>query len=172
MFLDSSNELKLNPRLTVPEPDACERLIAVVRGAAGQKVPVTFHRAFDVAKSECASSVVSAGFDRLLTSGQEKTAADGAALIAELIRDFGDRVVVVPGGGINEENLAGLLEFTGAREFHASARVTEASKMEFRNDRCSMGADSKDYDIQVTSGKRVNKMLEIFDRVLASRRDS
>lgn len=37
------------------------------------------------------------------------------------------------GGGINERNIERILEQTSAKEFHCSARTSEQSLMEFRN---------------------------------------
>ena len=46
----------------------------------------------------------------------------------------GERVRVMPGGGVTEANLGKLLADTGCMEFHASARVPVASDMRHRED--------------------------------------
>ncbi|WP_049620962.1 copper homeostasis protein CutC [Frateuria defendens] len=91
--------------------------------AAGS-LSVTFHRAIDVSRDPlCALEDVAAlGCARVLTSGASATAIEGAGLIAELVYRAGERLVVMPGAGIDEHNLGPLRAATGAREFHASAR--------------------------------------------------
>ena len=57
-------------------------------------------------------------------------------LIAKLARSpfAGERVIVMPGGGVSEANLGELLGHTGCKEFHASARVSTASRMRHRDE--------------------------------------
>ncbi len=104
-------------------------------------LPVTFHRAFDMARDpfEALELLVGLGVERVLTSGQERSAVEGMDLIAELVRRAGDRIIVVPGGGITERNLAKVLQHTGAREIHGSASGSKDSPMTFRNPRVVMG---------------------------------
>jgi copper homeostasis protein len=84
-------------------------------------VPVTFHRAFDEATDlrQALEEVIQAGAHRILTSGGAKSAPQGAAVLAELVAASGDRVVLVPGAGINASNVLQLAHQTGAREFHS-----------------------------------------------------
>ena len=69
---------------------------------------VTFHRAFDMARDpyQALEDLVSLGVDRVLTSGQEASVVEGLDLLAELVRRAGDRIVVMPGGGLAERNVA------------------------------------------------------------------
>ncbi len=83
---------------------------------------VTFHRAFDVAAnySEILEDVVSCGCDRLLTSGQASNALLGKERIRELILLSKNKLVVMPGGGVREENVSEIIRFTGSSEIHSS----------------------------------------------------
>ena len=72
----------------------------------------------------------------------------------------------MPGGGINEKNLREILERTKAKEFHASARVSKGSCMNFKNEKCKMGSDSSGYSIQVTSEDKVHKLVTILTQHL------
>ena len=85
---------------------------------------VCFHRAFDLTADpkKALEDVITCGADRLLTSGQREKAWEGRNLIQKLIAQAGNRISVMPGSGINEENIQDLLQETGANEFHASAR--------------------------------------------------
>jgi copper homeostasis protein len=51
------------------------------------QLPVTFHRAFDMVNDpvQALEEIIGLGFKRVLTSGQETSAMDGAPLIAQLI---------------------------------------------------------------------------------------
>lgn len=104
-------------------------------------LPVTFHRAFDMTRDpwEALESLIRLGVNRVLTSGQEATVLEGAELIAELVRRAGDRIVVMPGGGIRERNVERILRITGAREIHVSGSRSFDSRMTFRNTRIAMG---------------------------------
>jgi copper homeostasis protein len=107
----------------------CRPLIA----AAG-KLGVTFHRAFDLSRdpAQALDEIVALGCERILTSGTQGSAADGNALIRELVEQAGDRIVVMPGAGITAQNIAALATATGAHEFHASAKHQLPSGMRHR----------------------------------------
>lgn len=96
---------------------------------------VTFHRAFDWAANpfEALEDIISAGCERILTSGQRPTAPEGAELINELVRQADDRIIIMPGSGVRADNIIALAEKTDASEFHTSARTSAPSLMEFIN---------------------------------------
>jgi len=103
-------------------------------------MPVTFHRAFDVARDpfEALEDVISTGCNRLLTSGQEASAPEGAALISKL-REAAD---------------------TGCVEYHTSGRAPFPSGMRYRNERVKMGGPGQDeYAIVETSADLVKQIL-------------
>jgi copper homeostasis protein len=83
---------------------------------------VTYHRAFD----ECADlrksleDVIKTGATRLLTSGGKQTAPEELDMLGDLVRDAGERLIVMPGSGIHSGNIRGTVQKTGAREFHAA----------------------------------------------------
>jgi copper homeostasis protein len=83
-------------------------------------LPVTFHRAFDESADlrQALEDVVQSGAKRILTSGGAKSAPKGAALLAELVEAAGERIVIVPGAGINGANIVEVARQTRAREFH------------------------------------------------------
>lgn len=87
-------------------------------------LPVTFHRAFDFCRRPTieVEVVIDLGFTRLLTSGQQKNAQLGVKLIQQLIEQVGNRIIIVPGGGINRDNLKFIMENTNALEYHGSFR--------------------------------------------------
>lgn len=85
---------------------------------------VVFHRAFDVTPDPLAAleELIGLGVQRVMTSGQEESAYNGAALIAQLIRQAAGRIEVLPAGGINRFTLADLRTRTGCTQVHASLR--------------------------------------------------
>jgi len=109
---------------------ACRTLIA----AAGH-LGVTFHRAFDVARDprRALEDIVGLGCARILTSGQRRSAPEGATLIRELVDQAAQRIVIMPGAGIDANNIAALRARTGATEFHASAKRALESRMRYRS---------------------------------------
>lgn len=108
---------------------------------AAEGMNVTFHRAFDmcVDPKQALEQLVSLGCGRILTSGQESSAEKGIPVLADLVRQAGGRIIVMPGCGIRESNIAGIARDTGATEFHLSGRGKVESGMVFRNARVSMG---------------------------------
>jgi len=97
----------------------CASLVAAARPAS-----VTFHRAFDAAADPLPAfgEVMALGVDRLLTSGARSTALAGASCITELIRRAQGRVTILAGGGITEVTAPEVVQRTGVRELHFSAR--------------------------------------------------
>jgi copper homeostasis protein len=84
-------------------------------------LPVTFHRAFDDAADlrRALEDVVQTRAARILTSGGAAGALAGAAVLAELVAAADDRIIIVPGAGTNAENVAEVLQKTGASEIHS-----------------------------------------------------
>ncbi len=130
----------------------CARLVE-----AAYPLGVTFHRAFDWAANpfEAMEAIIQIGCERILTSGQRPTAEDGAPLIDQLIREADDRIVIMPGSGVRSANIVSLAEATGAAEFHSSARVLQASEMEFVN-----VAMKENQSVVMTAEEEVRKMKE------------
>jgi copper homeostasis protein len=95
---------------------------------AAQQLPVTFHRAFDITPDLAASLelLADAGVQRILSAGGASTAADGATVLADLVRKAGSRIVVMAGGGVREENVRRLVSVSGVREVHV--RLTQLTR--------------------------------------------
>lgn len=102
---------------------------------------VTFHRAFDMCKDpfKGLEHVIDTGVQRLLTSGQKNKAEEGVELIRQLTIFAGNRLIIMPGSGINESNISSIAGVTGTKEFHLTARKTIESEMDFRRQGISMG---------------------------------
>jgi copper homeostasis protein len=100
----------------------CRQFIARI-GTAGARQFV-FHRAFDFTPDpiEALEQLIDLGFRRVMTSGQQPTALDGADLIAELIRRSAGRIEVLPASGIRPTNVAEVVSRTKCSQVHASLR--------------------------------------------------
>lgn len=131
--------------------------------AAAGGLSVTFHRAFDVCRrpQEALEKIIEAGCERLLTSGQKPDAEQGIPLISELVRQAAGRIIIMPGCGINEQNIRRIALETGAGEFHLSVRETVPGGMTYRNPEISMGGTFRidEYAKCVTSAVRVRETL-------------
>jgi copper homeostasis protein len=103
---------------------------------------VTFHRAFDMSSDlpRALADVLETGADRILTSGGERSAEQGAEAIAALVLAAGDRIAIMAAGGIRAGNVGRILQRTGVRQVHAGLEEALASPMLHRNEKLSMGA--------------------------------
>ncbi|MEU8298136.1 copper homeostasis protein CutC [Micromonospora sp. NPDC048909] len=138
--------------------DVARRLIEAAGDAS-----ITFHRAFDMVRDpfQALEQLIDLGVSRVLTSGQEVSVLEGAPLIAELVRRAGERIIVMPGGGITPRNIARIVEATGAREYHFAALVTSDSPAVHRNPAPLMGGslNRSEYERSGTSGELIGKVL-------------
>jgi copper homeostasis protein len=87
-------------------------------------LPFIFHRAFDFTAdlSEALETIIDSGATGVLTSGGRMTAPEGAAQLAKLVEQASNRIQIIVGSGLNSNNLKTVLETTGAKAFHASAK--------------------------------------------------
>lgn len=117
--------------------------------AAG-KTPVTFHRAFDVAihPFQALSTIIELGCARVLTSGQKNTAYEGRTLIRQLIEKAANKIIIMPGSGITESNIAAIVQDTRAKEVHCTGKKWIPTAMTYTNSELSYaigGTSDKDY---------------------------
>ncbi|PID93158.1 MAG: copper homeostasis protein CutC [Bacteroidetes bacterium] len=122
----------------------------------------TFHRAFDVTRDgrEALEDLIAMGFDTVLTSGEQVKAVDGVSLIAQRVEQAQGRIEIMPGSGINAENIRWMAEKTGATTFHLSARRPYPSRMVFRT-QLPMGSLSADeeWNRRYTDAALVERVL-------------
>ena len=124
-----------------PEGDIdTEALRLMVEASEGK--PFTFHRAFDKCRNpqEALEQMIDAGCKRILTSGQQPSAEQGIPLLHKLNKQADGRIIIMPGGGVNEKNARLILDQTGCMEIHGS---------------CSSGSG-------VTSAERVSQVKAII----------
>ncbi|KAA6349520.1 Copper homeostasis protein CutC, partial [termite gut metagenome] len=126
------------------------------------------HRAFDkcIRPHEALEQLIALGCDRILTSGQKPAAEAGIPLLKELVEQAGDRIIIMPGCGINEKNIARIAAETGAKEFHFSAREGKESGMTHHDFEVSMGGTVTidEYLQPVTTARRVRDTIEALHK--------
>ncbi|WP_248284664.1 copper homeostasis protein CutC [Pedobacter fastidiosus] len=142
------------------DKERCAELIELAK-----PMPVSFHRAFDMSNNleKSLEDLIELGIARVLSSGGSSSAIQGADTLAKLILQAKGRITVMPGSGINENNLQDLIDKTGATEFHASAKEFVTSRMEFRNIHTKMGNIEDEYQYELTSTEKVNSLVKIIN---------
>lgn len=143
------------------DAERCAELIAL-----SKPMPVAFHRAFDMSNNmeKALEDLIDLGIIRVLSSGGSSSAIQGAPRLAKLIRQAKGRIAIMPGAGINENNLPDLIAQTGAKEFHASAKIFVASKMNYRNDETKMGSIADEYQYELTAVEKVAALVRILEK--------
>ncbi len=151
----------LNPDGTI-DKKRCRELIGMAR-----PLKITCHRAFDMTRDpfEALEDCIDAGFDRILTSGQQPRAAGGAELIGELIKKAGGRISIMPGSGVNEDTVREIVARTGTKEIHCSAAINVESSMKFRNENIQeMGSEKGSaYTTLTVDPLRIRRIRELAE---------
>jgi copper homeostasis protein len=155
----------LNPDGTI-DKKRCKELIERAR-----PLKVTCHRAFDMTRDpfEALEDCIEAGFDRILTAGQQAQALKGVDLIAELIQKANGRIAIMPGSGVNEDTVTEIVSKTKAKEIHFSAVAFRESGMAYRNPAIAgMGSDSgSGFKLRTVDPDRVRKTRQRAEAILS-----
>jgi copper homeostasis protein len=120
------------------DDDACRCLVA----RAGNR-QIVFHRAFDLTPDPFAAldALIDLGVTRVLTSGQQARALDGANLIQRLRDHAAGRIEILPGGGIRADNAREVIAHTGCGQIHLAPMIRRADPTSARG-----GVDYGGYD--------------------------
>ncbi|MGR3812189.1 copper homeostasis protein CutC [Jiulongibacter sp. NS-SX5] len=96
---------------------------------------VTSNRVIDAAPDpyEALESLIEAGCYRVLTSGQAASVPAGLSVLKKLVEMGKDKISIMPGAGVNSGNVKELAIATGAKEFHASARIKGSNPVLYQN---------------------------------------
>lgn len=124
---------------------------------------ITFHRAFDRCKNpfEGLEAIIETGCKRILTSGQVPNVIDALPLIKQLIEKAADRIIILPGSGVRANNCKNIIEKTGAKEIHSSARKAMSSLMKYNapsmnEQMISMGVDETEIKLMLKELNTIN----------------
>lgn len=131
---------------------------------AAKGMSITFHRAFDMCQDPMKGleEVIQLGCHRLLTSGQMPKAIQGVNLISQMVKKADGRIAIMPGSGINANNIQKIAQQTQATEFHLSARERIQSQMSFRNQQVSMGGTNITIDEYIQENTNAQLVREII----------
>jgi copper homeostasis protein len=126
---------------------------------------LVFHKAFDFVPDRkiALPQLIDCGFNRILTSGGAKTAAEGAVELSTLHQLARDRIEILPGGGIRGDNVASLIRGTGIRQIHSAAREIAS---EFTSKSTSMGLGlpgCDDFCHGRTSQQKLDELLHAIE---------
>lgn len=137
----------------------CQMVMAKAVEYGGK--PVTFHRAFDYTNPEDFEMnidlISSMGFTRILTSGYKNSADQGMENIKKLVThalNSSNKIIIMPGSGVNEENILHLLNETGCSEIHGSFKKLKPFNLE-RQFQCELSGEK----VFVTDEEKVKKSL-------------
>jgi copper homeostasis protein len=85
---------------------------------------ITCIRAIDLVSDVFRSldELIDIGCDRVLTSGLANKAENALPLLKRMVDYVNDKISIMPGSGINPDNIMNILHHTGAKEIHASLR--------------------------------------------------
>jgi len=120
---------------------------------------VTCNRVFDGTPDpfKALEELIDCGCERVLTSGQKSAAPDAAEILAQLVQQAGDRIIIMPGAGIKSSNIGQLKAQCGAREYHASARKALPNPLTYINTQVS------DYgNVYIADEEEVKKMVALL----------
>ncbi|OYW79420.1 MAG: copper homeostasis protein CutC, partial [Sphingobacteriia bacterium 32-37-4] len=128
---------------------------------AAYPLDVTFHRAFDRCKDplEALETLIQCGCTRVLTSGQHLKVTDGLDLVKTLVEQANDRIIIMPGSGLNSSNVQHIIDTAGVNEVHTSARISIPSTAEYRNPLMP-----EDFDIDFVDADEIKKIKSIINK--------
>jgi len=134
-----------------------------------EQLPWAFHRAIDMTKNpmDALEHLANLGFKRVLSSGGFNKAEYGITQLKEFHVQFGKRIQIMPGSGIDEGNVVKILKETGCKHIHVSLRTSEKSEMTFQKEGVFMGKPDfgGEYSYQRTDSERVKKLLSLTKNI-------
>lgn len=110
----------------------CERTRMLIEEAA--PLPVTFHRAIDMVTDQSAAleDVIACGATRILSSGGQPTALEGVQQLSRLHNQSNNRLQIMAGGGVREDNLREIVSIAHITALHTSLRRSLSATREIR----------------------------------------
>ena len=84
---------------------------------------------------------------------------DGLELIKQLIQQADERIIIMPGSGLRSNNVLEIKEYTGAIEFHTSARKTISSSTLFINEKIK-----EDFSLDFINEAEIKKIKSLINQ--------
>jgi copper homeostasis protein len=128
---------------------------------------LVFHRAFDVVPDPISAleRLIDIGLTRVMTSGQETTAYNGAKNISGYLQHAAGRIEILPAGGINRFTVADVVRRTGCDQVHASLSTTRQDQSVIARPQVSFGGTLRppEHEFTITDSEAVAKLRRAFD---------
>jgi len=85
---------------------------------------VVFHKAFDEVKdlNKAIETLIECGVDRILTSGGQSDILKGCDKLAELNDKYGDKIQILPGGGVRTNNIQQIISNSHSKQIHMTSK--------------------------------------------------
>lgn len=153
--------------LTADRDVDVEKCRQVVKHAHG--LPVTFHRAFDLTIPEqilqSVDKIAECGFARILSSGLAASTEHGIDALAKIRKYISEKdynLILMPGCGVTPENAERILQETGCKEFHASAKSKQVETIPYhQSDTDAIKKDIESNHYSVSSRETVQQLVRI-----------
>jgi copper homeostasis protein len=141
----------LNPDGQVNIP-ACKYLMEAAKGK-----PCTYHRAFDICANpeQAINDIIHCGFDRLLSSGNKNSVAAGMSQLLHLLNVYGEKITIMPGGGLLPEHLKLLKQSKNLKEVHSSCKGYRPTYSNFFHPEVKLSNDPLSFQQVITIDQKV-----------------
>lgn len=117
-----------------------------------------FHKAFDHIenKDEAILKLIDCGVDRILTSGGAvyPDIEEGLQVMHKYNSLYGDKITILPGGGVRSHNAVEILEKTGCHQIHMTAKELKLDRSTYED-----GKDPKDYSYVAVSETNLKEIM-------------
>lgn len=130
-----------------------------LKEARSRGLSATFHRAIDCAENifDATEVIASIGYDRILTSGGFPTAYEGIENIAKMVQmTSGKGPIIMPGSGVNPDNIREIITRTKAEEIHFSASSVYPSGMKV------LGGIAKEETLTQSDPLKIRAAIEVL----------
>jgi copper homeostasis protein len=80
-------------------------------------------------------------------------------LVKTLVEQANNRIIIMPGSGLNSSNVKEIIDTAGVTEVHTSARIRVPSNTAFRNPLMP-----EDFDIDFVDANEIKKIKSIINQ--------
>lgn len=124
--------------------------------SAASTMQVSFHRAIDRSNNLLHSLDIlkKLGIKRVLTSGGQAQAINGLDMLKQLVFASENEIEIMPGSGVNLDNIVRIWQYTGARSFHTTAKTTYVNTAQNNTDLTE--------NLEYTDKSKVRQLLELL----------
>ncbi|MCQ2548623.1 MAG: copper homeostasis protein CutC [Lachnospiraceae bacterium] len=125
---------------------------------------VIFHRAFDNCKdlNTAMETLIALGVDRVLTSGGKSTAWEGKEMLCKLQKDYGAKIQILAGSGVNAGNIKALVDYTGLQQFHSSCKAWKEDPTTVQNVSYAIPGAPEDFMYDMVAIEKVRELKQLL----------